>query len=245
MKHWLDEEVVSLFRQVESVKSENKPAREAFEFHAKKYGRKTNSVRNYYYFELNSLKNDEKRAKNLKIDLNLHQKNHFQFFDDGEQQKMLQAIEELKRDGKSVRSACFSLSNGDLKKMTRLQNKYQNLKRKSDETTNIIKFEKRQKTLTDADLNSLFLGLIKLVKKSAVDEFFEKANKEKETAEFLLKRAFADLNKKDALLAKLQKDLFELRKENEHLKIAFGKDKTSALKRHLAHERVKIEQKNG
>lgn len=167
MKIWNDEEVVALFDEVEKVKFDKKRLKQAFENHAKNFNRKPNSVRNYYYFELENLKNDEKRQKNLKIDLKKHEKTQFLFFNKDEEEKIIKQIDELVDEGCSVRNACLKLSNGDLKLMTRLINKYQNLKRKEAESKKIIRFEKRQKTLTESDINSLFMGLVKLIKSNA------------------------------------------------------------------------------
>ena len=47
MNIWKDEEVKSLFLEVESAKSKGQALSVAFLNHAKSYGRKKNSVRNY------------------------------------------------------------------------------------------------------------------------------------------------------------------------------------------------------
>ena len=60
---WKDEEVKSLFEEVRLCKSQGRALREAFAAHAKKHFRKPNSVRNYYYGEIERLKKDEKRRR--------------------------------------------------------------------------------------------------------------------------------------------------------------------------------------
>ena len=81
MKIWNDEEVKELFGEVENCKHGQTALKNAFCLHAKKYKRKPNSVRNYYYHEVENLKNDGARCKNLNIDLSKHDKTHFKNFD--------------------------------------------------------------------------------------------------------------------------------------------------------------------
>lgn len=232
---WADEEVKSLFDDVEVCKEKNKSLKEAFSEHAKKFHRKTNSVRNYYYHEVDNLQNDDIRRKRLNIDLSKHVKNKLIPFSKEQEDKFLSDIKNLTEKGMSVRSACFQLSGGDMTLMTRLQNKFQNLKKdKKEEPNNIITFRKKQKLLTDNDINSLFLGLVKLIKKTTTEEVTEKFKDEKETKEYLLKKAYLELNKKEKELSKL-KDEFELLK-SENLKLSakeFLKDKKDKLKEKL------------
>ena len=160
MKVWKDEEVLALFRAVENCKLERKSLKIAFSKHAETFNRKTNSVRNYYYKEVDCLVEDKSRCKRLGIDIGRHSKNRFVCFEKDEEESMSQQIEKLTNSGMSVRAACFKIANGDLTMMTRLQNKYQNLKK-----NNIIQFRQRQKSLTESELNSLFMGLVRLIKK--------------------------------------------------------------------------------
>ena len=69
---WSDREVKKLFSVVEEAKSQNKSLLEAFRIYAKKSGRKPNSVRNFYYQEIEQLKNSSKRADRLGINLENH-----------------------------------------------------------------------------------------------------------------------------------------------------------------------------
>ena len=139
--------------------------------------------------------------------------------------------------GQSVRSACLKLSDGDLCKMTRLQNKFQNMKRKLKQPDNIIPFKQTQKTLTDADINSLFLGLVKLIKKTAMDE----AKQNVQPANELLRKAFLDLNKKDKEITDLKSEFEKLKTENQKLTILLEKDKKNALQQHILSKRQKDE----
>jgi len=216
MNFWKDDEVVALFEEVEKTKQKSLPMKRAFDIHAQKFGRKSNSVRNYYYFELESLHNDENRCKKLKINLKNHKKNHFELFDRSQEVDMVEKIDKLLALGLSVRGACFKLANGDLTMMTRFQNKYQNIKRKCG-LGKIIKFENKQKSLTDSDINSLFLGLVKLIKKTAIEEYSQNEIQENASANFMLKKTLADLKKKDRQIAQMREDYEFLKKENERL----------------------------
>lgn len=211
---WNNKEVKSLFDEVEACKQSQQALKMAFVSHAKKYGRKPNSVRNYYYHEVDNLLQDHARCESLGIDIGKHAKVHFDNFNKEEEEKLFEKIEDMTKQGVSVRSACLKLSCGDLTEMTRLQNKYQNMKKKIAVKNNIIPFKQRQKLLTESDINSLFMGLVRLIKKTAVEEFMEKTKLEKESSNYLLKKAFVDLNKKDKQIAELREGLQGLKEEN-------------------------------
>ena len=153
-------------------------------------------------------------------------------FDEKEEEKLLNDVSEMVANGKSVRAACQILSGGNLSLMTRLQNKYQNSKKKE---SNVIPFRQKQKLLTENDINSLFMGLVKLIKKTAIEDFMEKTKLEKQSSSFLLKKAFLDLNKKDKQIADLRADFEKLKEENKTLLTQLEKSasKNDALKQHL------------
>ena len=73
MKIWNDVEVKALFDGVENCKKQNLSLVRAFEEHAKKFSRKPNSVRNYYYHEVDNLAADKVRSARLRIDITKHQ----------------------------------------------------------------------------------------------------------------------------------------------------------------------------
>ena len=225
---WSDEEVKSLFNTVEEKRGKGESLKNAFSMHAQKFHRKGNSVRNYYYHEVDNLQKDDARRTRLNIDLKKHIKNRLVPFSKEQEEKFLSEVKALTDKGMSVRSACFKLSNGDMTLMTRLQNKFQNLKKeKTENKDNIITFKSR-KMLTDADINSLFAGLVKLVKKNAYEEVNVKIKEEKETSEYLLKEAYLELNKKEKEINKLKDELnmFKGRKKQDILKAKLKKGKS-------------------
>ena len=217
MNIWKDDEVKDLFKMVEESKLKKSPLREAFLNHAQKYQRKANSVRNYYYHEVDNLEKDMVRAGRLGIDVKNHLKNKLVPFTKEQEEDFMREIKALTDKGVSVRAACFKLSGGDMTKMTRLQNKYQNLKSQKVVPNNIVKF--KQRTLTDSDINSLFLGLVKLIKRNASDTAMEKVSAEKEKMGALLREAYHELSKKDKEIFAIKEDLKRLKLENERLSL--------------------------
>ena len=208
---WKNQEVKDLFKAVETIKDQNKSLKDAFFSHAKKYARKPNSVRNYYYMEVDRLKNDAKRLARLNIDLNKHKKNEIVYFSDKEQDKLLQDIDSLVKSGQSVRSACLKLSNGDISLMLRYQNKYRNYlaKQKPEDHSegNIIKFAKKKTLISESELQALFMGLVRLVKRSAEETANAKNNEALEKANSDLRLALQELSSKDRQI-KILKESF-------------------------------------
>lgn len=220
---WENSEVKELFSVVESYKQKNKSLREAFQQHAEKYGRKPNSVRNYYYHEVDNLKQDDNRLKKLGINLDKHNKTNIIYFSADEEEKLMQDIDNLVKNGVSVRKACFKLSGGDVGQMLRFQNKYRNYLAKnnigkSQKETNIIEFKKVQhRPLTDMEVQSLFMGLVRLVKKTALEESEEKFKKIISEANDNLRKAILELNNKERDLNKLKEDYIRIKTENSSL----------------------------
>lgn len=78
---------------------------------------------------------------------------------------------------------------------------------------NIIKFEdfKKKKSLTDEEIKSLFLGLVNLIKTSAIDDVSSKIKEEYKKSSIALNNTLLELKLKNELIE-------ELKKENENLK---------------------------
>ena len=232
---WDNSEVQALFMEVENYKNKNKTLRDAFISHAQKYNRQPNSVRNYYYHEVDMLGKDQGRLKKLGINLEMHKKNAIIYFSQEEETSLMEKISDFVRQGVSVRKACFTLSNGDAGQMLRYQNKYRNFlsKKKSVECdkvqekpksslkpysdNNIITFKKTQKSLSDAEVQALFMGLVRLVKKNAIIEGEEKFKTELNTANHLLRKALTQISSQERELEKLKEEYLKLKNENSKL----------------------------
>lgn len=214
---WSDGEVKDLFKQVHEFKLAGKPTKDAFLQHAKTYGRKANSVRNYYYHELDSLTSDADRVKRLGIDLSLHKKNQFVGFSEKEKQAIITKIQQKLQEGYSVRKACYLLSGGDVKQMLRLQNKFR--ANQKNQHSNILFFRKKPANkISESDVNGLFMGVVKLVKKMALDEAKNAVAEEKTQANLAIRKLVAQLGQKDRELEFLKTDYLSLKKENALLK---------------------------
>lgn len=268
---WKDEEVIKLFRFIENGKKQNICLSTLFANYAKQTNRMPNSVRNYYYKELGCLMEDKSRQEKLGIDISLHQKIDQKEFTLTETETLVKQILSLTSKGVSVRKACLTLANGDISTMVRLQNKFRSVVIKEKELyekclsdlnclgvkikqkpNNIIKMPDRRNILTESDINSLFLGLVKLVKKQATEEVVKLYQKDKQKANEHLRRMLVELAEKENELKNLRRQFKvvsqEKEKLSEELKVLRGKnaqlqikqEKLSALKKFTN----KFEQKN-
>ncbi|MDD4110654.1 MAG: hypothetical protein PHS54_03775 [Clostridia bacterium] len=233
---WKDAEVKGLFDCIEKIKKANRSLLCGFREFARKYKRKANSVRNYYYLEVENLKKDKERRKRLNIDLSIHDIQRPSKFCNNETEKLVTEILRLKCLGFSIRRACLKLANNSPEIMLRYQNKFRSVmkdnrslynkcllnlrknglsesKEKQKEHNNIIYMKKpEERKLTDEDVNSLFLGLVKLVKKNAIDNIEKDLSSETEFANMALRETLMKV-------ANLEKEIDnkkqELNKEQE------------------------------
>ena len=75
---------------------------------------------------------------------------------------------------------------------------------------NIIKFKNKTK-ITEGEINGLFLGLVKLIKKLAIEEANETMPKD-------IRILREELQQANLILSKKESDLERLREENQQLK---------------------------
>ena len=215
---WKNQEVKDLFLTVEKIKEENKSLKFAFLTHAEKYDRKPNSVRNYYYHEIDNLKEDKARLKKIGIDLSKHEKSEIKYFTESEEHDLMVRLDKLVKSGVSVRKACFSLSNGDVNLMLRFQNKYRNFlakqKPKEENKDNIIKFTKKKSSLSDNELQALFMGLVRLVKRSAIEEINNKVQIDIDKANIELRKTITELHNKEREVKELKSEFLKIKEEN-------------------------------
>lgn len=230
---WEENEVRQLFQEVESCKEKNLPIKKAFACHAEKFARKANSVRNYYYHEVDNLLVDKDRAEKLGIDLSKHQKNEISFFTEGEENFVVAEIDRLKEGGMSVRKACLTLAKGDAELMLRYQNKYRN--RKTEKAGDkVIAFKKPVKGLSDDEVQSLFMGLVRLVKKNALLEGEEKYRDKLKQANEKLKSLLAKIAVQEREIDKIKQSYLLLRKQQENKNLLLsvvGKSKNDLLRK--------------
>jgi hypothetical protein len=240
---WKTKEVKELFAFIENCKEKNLPLTFAFNQYAKQTDRKPNSVRNYYYLELSELERNERRRVNLDIDLTKHTKQKFREFTKEEEYKMAFYILQKNREGKSVRKSCLELSKNDVNEMIRYQNKFRSLIKNNNglieginkkldvtmgvkgefKTSNVLNFpasksQVAKNKLTDEELKGLFMGLVKLVKKSASLEIANSLKQECSFANENLRKTLVAMRQKQEEIAKLSsvnKELSEKVKQLE------------------------------
>ena len=252
---WSDKEVKQLFSFVEECKQKNLPLTYAFSEYARLTTRKPNSVRNYYYLELEELSKNAKRKENLKIDLTQHQKHEFEEFNEEQTYKLAYDILKQTREGKSVRSVCLSLANNDVSLMIRYQNKFRSLlktnkdlinnicekldttygKKENYKKNNVLVFpsieNKTQKNkITEEELKGLFMGLVKLVKKSADLEMSNALKKECNFANENLKKALVAMRKKEEEVLSLTEENSSLLQKVKQLEEQIIKLRVSSFK---------------
>lgn len=213
---WKEEEIKKLFSFVKQQTEKGTSLSKAFELFALSSGRKPNSVRNYYYSELSFLLENHRESKKLLINLENHKKNNPQYFTKAEAESCVKKINNLVKQGNSVRKACLILSNGNVEEMVRLQNKYRSLTKNQKPNSalninqinsNIIAMPQKTKHLTESEINSLFLGILKLIKSSAKQEANAEIFSQTQSANQQLRTALVNLANKEKELKTLQKTL--------------------------------------
>lgn len=210
--YWDDEEVKTLFKFVQFKKDEGVSLVNIFKLYGCLMHREANSVRNYYYLELSNLHADESRRKMLGIDLSKHKAKNAIPFSMDETNGLISQIDTMVANGYSVRRACLELSGGDATKMIRLQNKYRlEVKYKRGRNMgSIIKMPQKKDAISDDEINALFLGLIKLVKKQEQEKSRQKYESELVSANENLRQALDEIIEKNNQINALQAKLKEL-----------------------------------
>lgn len=236
---WNNFDIRSLFKIVEKFKNENKSLNLAFEDFAIKNNRDSLSVRNYYYKMLKYYMNNPLKAEENGIDISKHEKNEIIKFSSEETNNLIEKIESLKRRGLSTRNACMILANNNPTLMLRYQNKYRyfkNFQQTEQKNNNVIKINeyRKNKKLSDDDIKSLFLGLVKLIKTNAIENISENLRQENAENKAKLVSALNEISKK-------QNEIDELTKQNNELFIKVKKldDKMNELKNKFLKLKIK------
>ncbi len=109
---------------------------------------------------------------------------------------------------------------------------------------NIIQFQSLAR-LSDADINNLFMGLVRLIKNNVTDEKLEKS--EQENILFAQKLRFCqeELRQKDFYIENLKQKFNELKKENQKLVMMFESNSQKFKRKILKDKFNEIENKNG
>ena len=242
IKCWNEEEIKKLFDIVEECKKKNRPTSHAFKEYASLSSRKPDSVRNYYYWQLALLEKNKILAKSLNIDLSKHKIIKGKKFSTAESEKLIKDINALISQGYSVRKACLKLANNDVSEMIRLQNKYRSMTMNSPnkKVDNITVMPTRKNKLTDSDINSLFLGLVNMVKRNAKEEADSNLKNQVEIANDTLRRMIVELGQKELEIKKLRSQFKILAEEKEEInkKLSDLQTKSASLSQELKSKKM-------
>ena len=216
---WTKAEICKLFAVVEEYKKGSKPIMWAFKSFAQSFARSPASVRNFYYQKLKEFQQNPAIAKKFGINLQSHQKHLPVFFSHDESEKTIKSIEQLTKQGHSVRWACKTLSGGDISLMLRLQNKYHAEKQKSQEKekNKVLVMPTRQSGLSEQEVNSLVLGLIKLVRRTATESAEKNFENTLRVANIELRRSIKNLAEKEREVEVLRQKFEILTTEKQKL----------------------------
>lgn len=201
---------------------------------------KRESAKNFYYKSLKFLEENKSLAKNNNIDFIEFRKNNFEKFNEEEKKNLVEFIDSNLTKGISIRQSCLELAGNDAKLMLRYQNKYRNIKKlkskKEKGKMNVINISKAKdklsKKVSDSEINALFMGLVRIVKRAAIESANTELKTECEIANQNFRQTIIDLNKKEEELKKLHQKNFELNEkiENQQKQICLLLDKLSKRK---------------
>ena len=238
------DKIKNLFLNLQQLKkNKNISLNKAIEIVSNTLRIKKESTRNFYYKTLNFLRQNPDIAKSLGVDLNYFVKKDFEKFENSKKQDMFNFITNNLKLGKSVRQSCMELANNNAKLMLRYQNKFRNMQKQKTKkgeninmqqnVINITKAKKEMnKKITESEINSLFLGLVKIIKKSAQENADEELKIECKEANQNFRQTLIDLNKKEVELKKaieVNRDL-NLKIESQQQQICLLLDKLSKRK---------------
>ena len=261
---WKDEQIKKLFNFVEDGKQKHLSLLSIFKNFAMLTKRKPNSVRNYYYLELCELQNNKSKCQRLGIDLKQHEKIKQTPFDEKEEKEVIKNILRLTAKGMSVRKACLTLAGDDLGKMIRFQNKYRNVlkgnhallsqcvgelkkegvdvfvKQKTEPCpNNILVMPKQKGALSDKDIEALFMGLVRLVKRVANEQAEAQSRIEMKRTNDNLTRAYVELSSKESEIKNLSTSLEKLKNENMNLKTCLQEKRSKEAEGYVESNRMR------
>lgn len=249
------EKIKQLFLSIQKEKSNgNKCLSKAIENAGSLLNIKKESAKNYYYKNLKFLKQNPQIAKSMGIDLSAFEQKKFEKFNSKSKEELYKIIVGNLTKGKSVRQTCMELAHNDAKQMLRFQNKFRNMQKQKEsqikqdkeiEQKKVINISSAKhimnKKISDDEINALFLGLIKIVKKAAIENANEELKNECKEATENFKQTIIDLNKKEAELKKVYEINSEL-----NLKIESQQQQICLLLEKLSNRKInELEKKSG
>lgn len=239
------EKIKKMFLIIKNEKLKNGTLSDALNKVSFSFNIKKESAKNFYYKSLKFLNENTQMAKEHNINLDILKTETFKKFSEDEKINLVNFVDQNLLQGISIRQSCLMLANNDAKQMLRLQNKYRNIKKLSlkqknktrgDKNMNVINItkakDKLNKKISDNEINALFMGLIRIVKKAAMDSANNELKTECDIANENFRQTIIDLNKKEAELKRVQEVNIELKEkvESQQKQICLLLDKLSKRK---------------
>lgn len=210
--------------------------KEVFKVFSIKWNMNENSVRNFYYLQLKKIQSDSDYLKKCQIQGEID-KQELNYFNDDEKEWLIKNILDGLVSGYSVRGICTKLANNNVNLMIRYQNKYRSILKTDKEylkqialkynidyhfddtlPKNVIKINEVKSTLSDSEINSLFLGLVRLIKNNTLVGYDSVLKKEYQLASNNLKKLKSELKLVNEKLVEEQRKNRKLTKCLEFVK---------------------------
>lgn len=169
------------------------------------------SVRNDYYKLVKGLKKED--YVNLGLNFENHIINKNNHFTKMEMDKEIKKILYLYKQGNSLYGSCLKIANNDKSLAIRYQNKIRKMNlhkqnddkiiyfkpnnandSKKDANAKILSLPNQSKGLSEQDINALFLGLVRLVKRTSEAQIKQQVKKEFDNANNILQQTLEELN---------------------------------------------------
>ena len=219
------------------------------------WGLSENSIRNLYYTEYKNLMNED-YARKVGVDIKGLKKFKFNLFSTDDKELLVKSVLEATAKGESVRATCLRLSGGDANKMIRLQNKYRSTMKnepkfvqeiikkyniKTAEDKGNVLTMRHKARLTDSDINSLFMGLVRLIKNNSINEVSDVLKKECNIAHMNLRETREELK---LVEHKLEEEKRKNKKLQSEIDTLMDNSKMEEFRKYLNSLRVNVKNEN-
>lgn len=220
-----------------------------------KWGLSENSIRNFYYTEYKNLM-DKDYANKVGVSIEGIKKLTFNTFATDDKESLIKSVLEASANGESVRATCLRLSGGDANKMIRLQNKYRSTMKNepefvqevvkkyniktTDNKENVLTI-RRKARLSDSDINSLFMGLVRLIKNNSISEVSEVLKKECNIAHKNLNETRAELK---LVVHKLEEEKRKNKKLQSEIDVLMDNSKMEEFRKYLSALKINVKNEN-
>lgn len=221
-----------------------------------KWNMNENSVRNFYYFQLKKLQEDKNYFEKCNLNAKVN-KQELNYFNDEEKEWLIKNVLDGLKDGYSVRGICTKLANNDANLMIRYQNKYRSILKHESKyleeiaskynidykdnklPKNVIKMNIQNNCLSDNEINSLFMGLVRLIKNNTLSQLNSVLKQEYQIATNNLKQVKSELKVVSEKLVEEQRKNKQLTKCLEFMKQGSKLEKFEEFLRKIHKEEVK------